>query len=83
MLIHVTRCDWSDEPLGEGGAISFTVCTRSFDGLSACGANGTVFYDHHTGRKVCGRLVHSHLCSLLVTAAGMYDSRGERSREAR
>ena len=32
-----------EDPLGEGAAISFTVCTQSFDGLSSCGVNDTTF----------------------------------------
>ncbi|CAN0005479.1 unnamed protein product [Ectocarpus fasciculatus] len=42
---------WSDDEIGEGGAISFTVCNTSFDGLAACGANDTVFYKNDVGRK--------------------------------
>lgn len=43
---------WSDDEIGEGGAISFTVCNTSFDGQAACGANDTVFYMNDVGRKV-------------------------------
>ena len=32
-----------DDALGEGAALSFLMCTRSFDGLSSCGVNDTVF----------------------------------------
>ncbi|CBJ26637.1 adhesin-like protein [Ectocarpus siliculosus] len=40
-----------DDEIGEGGAISFTVCNTSFDGLAACGANDTVFFKNDVGRK--------------------------------
>ncbi|CAN0356022.1 unnamed protein product, partial [Ectocarpus sp. 12 AP-2014] len=40
-----------DDEIGEGGAISFTVCNTSFDGSAACGANDTVFFKNDVGRK--------------------------------
>ncbi|CAN0082894.1 unnamed protein product, partial [Ectocarpus sp. 8 AP-2014] len=40
-----------DDEIGEGGAISFTTCNTSFDGLAACGANDTVFFKNDVGRK--------------------------------
>lgn len=52
MPCHAACPRASDEPLGEGGGISFTSCTSSFDGLSACGANDTIFVDNDVGRKV-------------------------------
>lgn len=41
----------TEEELGEGAAISFTVCTLSFDGLAACGANDTIFFNNNVARK--------------------------------
>lgn len=39
------------DEVGEGAALSFTTCVLSFDGLSSCGVNDTLFVDSHVGRK--------------------------------
>lgn len=49
-LFDLNECIAADS-IGEGGSVSFTVCTKSFDGSGACGANDTVFADSFTGRK--------------------------------
>eukprot|EP00752_Nemacystus_decipiens_P007772 g6941.t1 len=41
----------AEDPVGEGGAISFVDCRGSFDGLVACGVDYTVFVDNHTAQK--------------------------------
>lgn len=41
----------AEEEIGEGGAISLDGCTRSFDGLAACGVNYTSFVNNHVARK--------------------------------
>ena len=46
-----TRAVCTEEEIGEGAALSVTNCVLSFDGLSDCGANDTVFANSHVGRK--------------------------------
>lgn len=41
----------AEEPIGEGAGLSFTVCSLSFDGLSACGANDTILVNNNVARK--------------------------------
>ncbi|CAM9180152.1 unnamed protein product, partial [Ascophyllum nodosum] len=41
----------SEEALGEGAGLSLTECTRSFDGLSSCGVNDTVFIYNAAAKK--------------------------------
>ena len=52
MFICVCVGGWyKEKPHGEGAAISFAVCTQSFDGLSACGVNNTAFIYNAAGKK--------------------------------
>lgn len=58
----------TEDPIGEGGAISFVDCRGSFDGLTAGGANDSVFVDSHTAHKVRTR----RACRMLyVTLAAL------------
>ncbi|CBJ33177.1 expressed unknown protein [Ectocarpus siliculosus] len=68
------------DEIGEGGAISFTVCNTSFDGLAACGANDTVFFKNVVGRKGgaivigSGRIssyVELHRCTVEKSESGL------------
>ena len=40
-----------EEELGEGAGLSLTKCMGSFDGLSSCGVNDTVFIYNAAARK--------------------------------
>ncbi|CAN0008375.1 unnamed protein product, partial [Scytosiphon promiscuus] len=64
-----------EDEIGEGGALSLTVCTESFDGLSACGANDTVFAENGGGAVVIGSgkapsHVELHRCTVLDSTTG-------------
>lgn len=50
--VFVLRLLITEDPIGEGGAISFFDCHGSFDGLSACGASDTSFADNRVALKV-------------------------------
>lgn len=41
----------AEDELGEGAAISFTACTKSFDGLASCGVKDTMFFNNNVARK--------------------------------
>ena len=45
--------------LGEGTALSFAECMRSFDGLSSCGVNDTIFFYNAAALKGAAIVVGS------------------------
>ena len=77
------------DPAGEGGHLALSNCTGSFDGLTACGANDTMFYNGHAGNKggavvISGTdeplRVEFHRCTVHNSSAGGYvedDPQGE------
>eukprot|EP00752_Nemacystus_decipiens_P010943 g9725.t1 len=79
----------SEEPIGEGGAVSFFDCHGSFDGLSECGANDTTFMWSHVAKKGAAIIqasmngpttVEFHRCKVENSFAGAYhedDAQGE------
>lgn len=61
--------------------MAFTACTRSFDGLSACGVNDTRFFNNHVARQGGAVVVGSglptshvefHRCTVENSTAGMF-----------
>ncbi|CAN0138387.1 unnamed protein product, partial [Pylaiella littoralis] len=70
----------AEEEIGEGGAISLTSCPSSFDGLSACGANDTVFWYSTVARKGGAIVIGSgsfsshielHRCNIFNSTVGV------------
>ena len=41
----------AEDEEGRGADVSFKECTKSFDGLAACGVNDTLFVNSHVGNK--------------------------------
>ena len=80
---------WAEVEIGEGAALSFTNCVVSFDGLSTCGVNDTIFSYNHAGRKGGAVVIASgsspshvefHRCTVANTTTGSYiedDPQGE------
>lgn len=49
--VFCTFAQSSEEPIGEGGGISLTGCTTSFDGLPGCEIRGTTFFGNAVAKK--------------------------------
>ena len=60
------RAPNAESAVGRGADIAFKGCTQSFDGLTACGANDTVFENSHVGDKGGAVVIESGETSRIV-----------------